>query len=186
MLASLVAGSPRAARPDLIDVIASRFAALRTPHHPVTAWSSWTCLSALSPSSGSLLSATSQSVAAQAASSPTAPSASGISQRDGGRSAGSNGSADGSGGSHWSRRWQPLLLVPGSVAALLGYWQLQRRQEKSEMLDRRRAAMEARPHWAWHLVSCLVAISSATAQHSDAVAPLSRARMSFQKAEAVT
>ncbi len=166
MIASLIAGTSRAARPDLIDVIASRFAALRGPHSPATAWSSWSCSSALAQSSDSLLLATSPSSAEQAASSPAAASASSISRSSFSGSAGGSGSADGGGGGNWSRRWQPLLLVPGSVAALLGYWQLQRRQEKSEMLDRRRAAMEVQHHWPRCLVFSVVQPGSAATQHS--------------------
>ena len=167
MLASLIAGSSHVARPDLIDVIASRFAALRTPHHPATAWSSCACKLAITQSSGSLLSATSASVAEQAASGPRGPSASSISRSDASGSADKGGSANGGGGSHWSRRWQPLLLVPGAVAGLLGYWQLQRRQEKSKMLDRRRAAMEVGQHqWlASRLLSGAVRQRDHSAQH---------------------
>ena len=145
MLATLLAGS-RIPRSDALSLFA-HIATLRNPD--AASLCSATLLSALAKASSSPLLAVSASVSAQAASAPTAASsARSISPADGGSNAGSDDSDGGGGtGGRWSRRWQPLLLVPGGVAACLGYWQLQRRQEKSEMLDRRRAAMEVQLHF---------------------------------------
>ena len=142
MLATLLLANPRIARSRLVDLLGAQLAALQTPHL-ARLWSA-TCPSALGEAGSGVLLAASSSVAEQATSGPATSSARGVSASDGGGDANSSADSDSGGGGHWSRRWQPLLLAPGAVAACLGYWQLQRRQEKSEMLDRRRAAMEVR------------------------------------------
>lgn len=62
--------------------------------------------------------------------------------RDGGDSSSGSNSSGSETGQGWRQRMGVLLLVPGTVAALLGGWQLKRRNEKVEMLQNRRAAME--------------------------------------------
>lgn len=90
-----------------------------------------------------------RSFASSTAAEPAAASAAGGGGKKAGGS-GNSGSGSGAAGAEagWRHRMGALLLVPGSVAAFLGCWQLKRRQEKIEMLEMRRASMEVRtcPH----------------------------------------